>query len=183
METLTQSQAYGFYLENFIKQNIFGLSYCKNDTNKYDISYDKNKLNSNENISIKTCGNTTICCGDILRFYDRDKDYELTIIIVRYKQVKNEKIIKEILEVNYSEELKEILFGSITREILESYVQLIKDIPNGKPCPEQKIVYLKEKNELQQKYNMKINISPKVDSAVQRRVQCSIPNINQLLEK
>lgn len=183
MDTLTQSQSYGFYLENLIKQNVFGLPYCKNDTNKYDISYDKNKLNSNENISIKTCGKMTICCGDILRFYDRDDNHELTIIIVLYTQVNNSKIINEILEVNYSEEFKKILFGSIPLKLLESYVELIKNIPKGKPSTQDKIVYLNIKNELHKKYNMKINISPKVDSAGQRRVQCSIPNINLILEK
>ena len=35
---------------------------------------------------------------------------------------------------------------------------------------------------LQKEYNMCINISPKVDSGSQRRVQCSIPKVDQLLE-
>jgi hypothetical protein len=43
-------------------------------------------------------------------------------------------------------------------------------------------MYKTKKTELQTLYNMKINISPKVDSKTQRRVQCSIPKVDNLLE-
>ena len=39
------------------------------------------------------------------------------------------------------------------------------------------------KQELQARHNMFINISPKVDSKSQRRVQCSIPKMHELFAR
>ena len=175
----TQSQAHGLFWDSEIRQKVFDLPECKNDTKKFDIDCVNNKYNPNENISIKTSGNKNIDCGDILRFYDRDV-LDITMILISYKQTNNHKTILEIIEINYTEELRDILFGTITREILEEYVEQIKQIPTGSVSSECKKEYITCKNELQKKYNMKINISPKVDSKKQRRVQCSIPNFDKL---
>ena len=175
----TQSQSHGLFWDSEIRKKVFDLPECKNDTQKFDICCTKNKYNASENISIKTSGNKNIDCGDILRFYDRDNS-DITIILIRYIQINNTKKITEIIEINYTEELRNILFGTITREILENYVQFIKDIPNGVVTTETKKKYITMKNNMQKIYNMKINISPKVDSKSQRRVQCSIPKINEL---
>ena len=43
------------------------------------------------------------------------------------------------------------------------------------------MIIRKRKKEIQNKYKLKINISPKVDSKTQRRVQCSIPKFQELL--
>jgi hypothetical protein len=180
IDKFTQSQSHGLYWDSEIREKVFCLPVCKNDTLKFDIPRNNNKFNENENISIKTSGNTNIDCGDILRFYDRDGNFDITMILIRYIQINNQKKISEIIEINYSEEFKNILFGTVTRDVLENYVQIIKTIPNGTVSNETKIMYKKLKNELQQKYNMKINISPKVDSKNQRRVQCSIPKIDTL---
>ena len=67
-----QSQNHGFTFENQIRLNIFNLDSESNNTDKYDISSANNIYNSNENISIKTTGNGTICAGDILRFFTYD---------------------------------------------------------------------------------------------------------------
>ena len=60
------------------------------------------------------------------------------------------------------------------------YVEMIKAIPHGIVSAEIKASYKQRKNELQKKHDMRINISPKVDSKGQRRVQCSIPKIDTL---
>ena len=177
----TQSQSHGLFWDSEIREKVFNLPICINDTHKFDIPSDKNRFNPNENISIKTSGNTNIDCGDILRFYDRDIN-EITMILIRYEQILNQKKIKEIIEINYCEEMRRILFGSITRDILENYVLFITQIPHGSVSNDVKNVYKKQKNEIQAKYNMRINISPKVDSKKQRRVQCSIPNFEKILE-
>jgi hypothetical protein len=75
--------------------------------------------------------------------------------------------------------LRDYLFGTITEEILEDYVKAIKNIPRGN---ETNKTYLNEKIILQTKHNMNINISPKVDSTSQRRVQCSIPKLDKILK-
>lgn len=182
IDDFTQSQSHGLFWDSEIRQKVFDLPECKNDTKKFDISCNENKLNSNENISIKTSGNNNIDCGDILRFYDRDHA-DITIIVIRYEQTTNHKAITEIVELNYNDELKTILFGSVTREILEKYVTFVNTISSGKVSKEIKTEYIKMKNEIQKKYNMKINISPKVDSKKQRRVQCSIPKMDTLFQE
>lgn len=184
LSNFTQSQSHGLFWDSEIREKIFLLPPCINDCEKFDIPSSKNHFDSKENISIKTSGNTTIDCGDILRFYSRDvEDNKITIILLKYKQINNTKQINEILEINYSEEFKDILFGSVTKDVLENYVQYVKNIPSGNACNEIKNSYKKLKKEIQEKHNMQINISPKVDSKNQRRVQCSIPNFDKLLMK
>jgi hypothetical protein len=182
VEEFTQSQAHGLFRDSEIREKVFGLNACKNDTKKYDICCLENKFNSTENISIKTSSNNNIDCGDILRFYNGDFTNKYTIILLRYVQIKlptNSKKIKEIIEIDYNIELRDYLFGTITEEILEDYVKAIKNIPRGN---ETNKTYLNEKIILQTKHNMNINISPKVDSTSQRRVQCSIPKLDKILK-
>lgn len=181
---LTQSQAHGFRWENEIKEKVFGLGIEKNNTDKHDICCSNNKYNPNETISIKTTGNTSIDCGDILRFYDYDFSKKHTICCVEYKQVTvDTKRISRIYEIDYSQEMRDMLFGSIPKEELIHYRDNVKKIPNNIKGKEAKEIfnYLEEKKRLQKKYNMKIRISPKVDSK-QSRVQCRIPKFNNNLK-
>lgn len=175
-----QSQSHGLFWDSEIREIVFLIKACKNDTKKYDISCDENRFDTCENISIKTTGGNNIDCGDILRFYDGDFTKKYTIILIIYKQKTNSKQINEIIEINYTEELRNILFGTISRDILEKFATYIKSIPSGNVEKKTKQNYIILKNQLQQKFNMKINISPKVDSKSQRRVQCSIPKIQEL---
>jgi hypothetical protein len=178
----TQSQSHGLFWENEIRTKVFKLGMCINNTKKYDIDCCENIFNCNENVSIKTTCSENMDCGDILRFFDGDlgKDKSYTIILLKYKQLPNKKEIREILEIDYNQNLKDILFGTITRTELEKYVNHIKSIPKGIVSKEVKNEYLKMKTELKSKHNMYINISPKVDSNCQRRVQCSITKLNEL---
>lgn len=180
----TQSQAHGLFWDNEIREKVFGLPSCKNDTKKYDISCFENKYDNNENISIKVSSNNNIDCGDILRFYNGDFSHKYTIILIKYLQNGNQKTINKIIEIDYNEELRNYLFGTITEEILTNYVNIIKAIPKGQKVSEEiKKDYINLKTQLQNIHKMNINISPKVDSKSQRRVQCSIPKISDLLKK
>ena len=178
-----QSQAYGFKKENDIRTICFGLESENNNTNKHDIPCNINKLNNNENISIKTTGGTSIDCGDISRFfnYDFSKDSNNTILIIIYEQKEKTRILKNIIEINYNKKLHDLLFGSISEEQIQDYIKNVKKIPikvNGDKA--KKIFdYLNEKNIIQKKYKMKIGIRPKVDSS-QSRVQCSIPKFLEI---
>jgi len=178
----TQSQSHGLFWDSEIREKVFGLPACKNDTKKYDVCCSENKFNSSENISIKTSSNNNIDCGDILRFYNGDFENQYTIILIRYTQTGNVKQIKEIIEIDYNMDLRNYLFGTITEPILNQYVTQIRSIPHGPVSEDIKKSYKSKKTDLQIKYNMKINISPKVDSKTQRRVQCSIPKVDDLLE-
>lgn len=173
-----QSQSHGFQWQYDITIKVFKLSIVKNDTEKYDIPCKNNMFDKEENISIKVSKTNTIDCGDILRFYDIEN--KTTIILLQYEQIGNTKKIINIYEIDYNKELRDILFGSITKEEINNYVLLIKNIVKGKVINKD---YLQIKKELQIRNNMYINISPKVDNHNQRRVQCSIPHIDVLLIK
>ena len=179
-----QSQKHGFIFENEIRTKVFNLNSTENDTNKYDIPCNKNQLNKNENISIKVTGNNTICCGDILRFYDYDFNNINTIILIKYKQESNLKIVKNIYEINYNKECHKLLFGDLPLDILKEYIFNVKNIPKNIKTREAKthFNYISEKKKIQKEYNLKIQINPKVDSSTQRRVQCSITNFETLLK-
>ena len=183
-EEYTQSQGGGFAWENDIRVNVFGLPKEKNNTDVHDVDCKKNKYNENENVNIKTTCSGNIDCGDILRFYTYDHNYKNTIFLVKYKQDNDYKILEAVYEIDYCKELHKILFGSISELELKKYVNNVKKIPTNVKGNEAKNIfdYLLEKEKLQKKYNMKINISPKVDTS-QSRVQCSIPNFEILCKE
>ena len=183
IENFKQSQSHGLFWDNEIRVKVFGLSQCVNDTKKYDIEAEENKFDPEENISIKTSSNNNIDCGDICRFFNGDFTKKYTIILIRYKQASDTKSVKEIIEIAYTPALRDHLFGSISLNSLEQYVAFIKSIPNGTVIEDVKKEYKMRKVALQKEHNMCINISPKVDSGSQRRVQCSIPKVDQLLEQ
>jgi len=171
-----QSQKHGFDFENEIRTKVFNLNEEINNLNIYDIPAKDNKFNNNENISIKITQNV-IFCSDILRFYNYDFNQQNTIIVGKYTQIGEIKNINEIIEIDYNQELHTYLFGTITKEIIEKYIQMIKEIPNGKVTKDQRDYYLNLKKKLMKDYSMNICINPKVDSKNQRRVQCSIKKI------
>ena len=181
---LGQSQKHGFTWENIIRKIIFELVDIKNDTNIHDIPKSNNKLKEGENCSIKTTGSCTICCGDLLRFYNYDFDDINTIIVIKYTQTDTHKNIKNIYEIDYNKECHKLLFGDLPKEVLERYVKGVKSIPAKTKGNEAKAIfdYIKEKKEIGKKYNHLISINPKVDSS-QSRVQCSINNFEKKLKK
>ena len=183
IENFKQSQSHGLFWDNEIRVKVFGLGQCVNDTKKYDIEAEENKFDPEENISIKTSSNNNIDCGDICRFFNGDFTKKYTIILIRYKQASNTKSVKEIIEIAYTPALRDHLFGSISFNTLQQYVAFIKAIPSGSVIEDVKKEYKMRKVALQKEYNMCINISPKVDSGSQRRVQCSIPKVDQLLKQ
>ena len=174
--TIGQSQKHGFDFENEIRTKVFNLNEEINNLNIYDIPAKDNKFNNNENISIKITQNV-IFCSDILRFYNYDFNQQNTIIVGKYTQIGEIKNINEIIEIDYNQELHTYLFGTITKEIIEKYIQMIKAIPNGKVTKDDRDYYINFKKKLMKDYSMNICINPKVDSRNQRRVQCSIKKI------
>ena len=179
-----QSQKHGFIFENIIRTKVFSLPEEKNDKNTHDIYKALNRFNNNENISIKSSCGKNVDCGDISRFFSYDFKSLNTMIIVRYKQEDTVKKLVECIELNYNKELHTFLFGTITSSVLDEYIGYVKSIPkNCSKSDKASYDYLSRKTELQKKYNMNISISPKVDSGSQRRVQCSIRNIDNIIKQ
>ena len=178
-----QSQSPGFFWENEIREKVFKLTQIKNDVNKYDIKAENNIFDDNENVSIKVSRTYNICCGDICNFYNYDFNCKNTIIYIKYDQIKDIKKIREIYEINYNQEMHKLLFGNIKYKKITNYVDNVKELSNGIISKEIRKNLIITKKYLQTKFNMSININPKIDSNKQRRVQCSIPNIKLFLEK
>ena len=181
----TQSQSHGLFWDSEIRVKVFHLPECINDTRKYDIECGENGYNPSENVSIKATCSDTIDCGDILRFFSNQFEDEkyTNMLILKYQQKSDMKQIQEIIEFKYDSEIQRFLFGTISIFELEQYCNLVKSIPGGSVSQDCKKEYKTQKKELQIKHNMYINISPKVDSKTQRRVQCSIPKISHLFTK
>jgi hypothetical protein len=179
-----QSQKHGFIFENDIREKVFNLPKELNNTHIHDIPKHKNIFNTNENCSIKTTGSHTICCGDILRFYNYNFSEKNTIIVVLYEQTYTHKIIKCIYEINYNETCHKKIFGNLTKHEIEQYIVGVKSIPiHIKGIEAKKIFsYLDVKKKIKKKYNSIIQINPKVDRS-QSRVQCSIPNFETNLKE
>tara|TARA_Y100001958_G_scaffold93013_1_gene63485 strand:+ start:12894 stop:13739 length:846 start_codon:yes stop_codon:yes gene_type:complete len=179
-----QSQAHGFTWENDVRR-VFGLGEESNNTDIHDIPCEKNKFNAHENISIKVAGGSSIDCGDWIRMFNNglDRSSSLTMIIIHYKQQGHQKVIRAIYEVDYNEECHKMLFGTLSLDDINAYDTHIKAIPSGEPGPDTRNQYITMKNDLQKRHRMQCNISPKVDSHNQRRVQCSIPHFTTTLQK
>ena len=182
MSVLTQSQRHGFIFENIIRTMVFNLPEHMNDTNVYDIPCSENPHDPTENVSIKTTGNDTIYCGDIMRFFQYDFSKKNTIIVVQYKQTDTHKVIRHIYQIDYNASCHKHLFGNLTREVLKTYVESVKEIPiKVKGNDAKKIFsYLDAKKDIEKQHIFNIKINPKVDSS-QSRVQCSICNFTKTL--
>lgn len=182
---MQQSQESGFKFENLIKSYIFNLPEDINNTDLHDIPKEKNIFNKDENISIKSTLSNTIYCGDIINFYNYNFDEKNTIILIKYYQINRKKKIEKIYEIDYNKHMFELLFGNLPKQEIQTYIEKIKNIPKNINNEEAKkyFDYINERNILKNKYNQKIQINPKVDSKVQRRVQCSIPNFYNLLKE
>ena len=179
-----QSQGHGFVFENEIRTKVFDLPVEGNSTTVHDIPCSKNKFDENENCSIKTTGSQTICCGDVLRFYNYDFNKKNTIIVINYDQLNDsKKAIKRIYEIDYNKECHKKLFGNLPKDEIKNYVDGVKSIPaKVKGAAALQIYdYKSEKNRLSKKYNNTLQLNPKVDSK-QSRVQCSITNFEQTLK-
>ncbi len=174
-----QSQGHGFFWEAEVVQKVFNLPPKDNDTSKYDISSENNRFGDGH-VSIKTTGSSSVGLGDIIRFYTGDFDSGYSIIIIRYSQKGEKKAIKETIEIAYTKELRDYLFGTAGIDVLQEYVSFVKSIPAG-PVPKPlKDSYKAKKKAIQKGHGMAIGINPKVDSKSQRRVQCSF-NIEKII--
>ncbi|ABT14941.2 hypothetical protein NY2A_B542R [Paramecium bursaria Chlorella virus NY2A] len=183
IEKGVQSQHHGFVFENELRHKVFLIPTRSNDVNTHDISKNQNRFDAIENISIKTTGKKDICCGDIIRFYDYDFSDANTMIVGQYTQTTTHKKIDRIIEIKYDKKLHEVLFGTITRDELIAYVDMVKALPRGRISKSKRDEILSMKKELEKTHGMYIQISPKIDSGNQRRVQCRIRNVDDLVEK
>jgi hypothetical protein len=180
---IKRSQEFGFHIENLVRTLVHKIPIKKNDISIHDISKEENALDSSETQSIKTTSGNQIDCGDVLRLFDYNYTEKHTMIVFCYNQDNSKRIINRILELNMNEEFKKVLFGTVKREDIESLDKYIKSIPKNEKTKTHSDTYKNMAKTLKEKSNGWISYAPKVDSKSQRRLQCSIRNLNEFLEK
>jgi len=169
---------------NIIEKNILSTINAKISRNPTAIF---DGILKNEQISVKTENNKSgLYLGDIKRIYNYDnylkQGLKITLILWKYKQVENYKIMTDIYEININMKVYKFLWGEkkTYEKSLEKYIQNIKNIP--KNINKKKLENIKKEMKMIQQHlqkkikegNGNITINPKIDSKTQRRVQCSI---------
>jgi len=178
-----QIQKHGFTFENEVRWREFGLPESSNSTSVHDIPKEDNTMNPSENVSVKTTGSMTICCGSVLNFMSNyDFDDTNTIIVKRYVQDGDIKKTVRLYEINYNRECHALLFGNLPPDIVKEYVEGVSRIPTKVSGEDARKIYnwTEEKTRLLTGYTNKITINPKVSSN-NSRVQCSISNFEEVL--
>ena len=169
---MPENQQHGFLWESEIKTKVFGLDDSDPYTAVHDVDRCRNTLNPNENVSIKTTGSDTLCMGDALRVFDYEAGVQHTCIAVRYDQHETEKRLNKVYELDLMQ--RQLLWGTITKEDIESLDSLVRSMPAGNRVPDIDRAIKQKKKELNAKSGA-IRFNPKIDSKNQRRLQCSIP--------
>ena len=179
---VTEVQVHGNVFEDIIIREFTGISkkeYDKLKPNGYTSSFDLVKgIITKFNYSIKTTGKMTVECADILKRME-EKDYKL--IVGCYNQRGENKIFHTQYEFFITSDDSLKLWGDMTYEQIEQFVNFVKAIPPGKEGQKNT---LKERNILKKQIQCKnslMKINPKVDSKNQRRVQCSFKLDKMLL--
>jgi hypothetical protein len=174
-EKMAESQRHGFTFENEVLK-AYGLEPSSLPyTRAHDIPADKNTKEP-MNISIKAAGQKSVDMGDILRIWDEAAGTPILLTVLFYQQDGDKKKLKEIYQVDLTES-RALLFGTATKDELQSYVASVKAIPHGEPSAEVRQSYKDGAQALNRKMGF-LQVRPKVDSKSQRRVQCSFPNFH-----
>ena len=179
---VTEVQVHGNVFEDIIIREFTGISkkeYDKLKPNGYTSSFDLVKgIITKFNYSIKTTGKMTVECADILKRME-EKEYKL--IVGCYNQRGENKIFHTQYEFFITSDDSLKLWGDMTYEQIERFVNFVRAIPSGKEGQKNT---LKERNILKEQIQCKnslMKINPKVDSKNQRRVQCSFKLDKMLL--
>ena len=168
-------QAHGNKFEDIVTRERTGLSKKEYDglkKNGYTSSFDLSKgLKVEYDASIKTTGNNTICCSDIMRMM-KHNDYRL--IVGCYDQIDDKKVFHTQYEFFIQPNDYLTLWGDMDFQRVEGFVDFVKNIPEGKEARDSTKFTRDNLQESVSCDKALFSINPKVDSKKQRRVQCSL---------
>ena len=175
-------QNHGLVFEDKVIQRITGmpkLAYQSLLKNGYTSSMDIHKgYNSDHNYSIKTSKDgKAIGCGDILRFTRHCESEPFKIVSAAWTQINNKtKLFNKVFEFDITPKQYAVLWGGITPDKLEPFVNYVKNIPHGSAGQAANKDLWKQKRDIIYEECGKgiATIDAKIDSKSQRRVQCSI---------
>ena len=179
-------QRHGFTWQNEILEHIFKIP--KEDLGKMNYTAEKdlprsaNKL-GDFHVSIKVTGSANkVDMADCLRVFDSVHSNEpLHMIVVVYKQLGAVKKIVDIVEVDLTSASAE-LFGELTRAQIEELDRAVKAVPKGRALSAEERAHLDVLQKGLQAHSGAIQLNRKIDSKVQRRLQCSFNKFQQFLK-
>lgn len=168
-----ERQAHGFIFQDWVVGRFLDMAY----TAEWDIPKKINNF-SHQNISIKTTkwkGN--IGLGDALNQFRINEDFEMLIAFYKDDNGRKKIINMQLLQIP-KEKWKE-LWGNMTEYKIKKLISYIKS-DNGKGLKGDKLNEFRnkvkqDKKELLNDYTGKFSLHQKIDSKIQRRLQCSIP--------
>lgn len=163
---MVEVQNHGFIFENWVKQILKVEKLATKYTQKWDVE-------GEIPISVKFMGLTNALeFGSTIRIWEIEEPF--TLVIGRWKQLKNKKIVKSIDEIKITLNHLKLMKGQITLEEIKEFDKKIKRFPAGKEGQKQGIAFAKEwKNEKKERIGL-LTITHKIDSKNQRRIQCNI---------
>ncbi len=170
---MVEVQNHGFIFENWIKCVLGVEKLASNYTQKWDI------LNETP-ISVKFMGLTNALeFGSTVRIWEINKPF--TLIIGRWEQVENKKIVRSIDEIDITPEVMSKMCGDITLEKIKEFDKKIKKFPAGKRGQKEGIEFAKKWMSQRKDKMGLLTITRKIDSKNQRRIQCNL-NYNNYIK-
>ncbi len=171
---MPEVQLHGFDFENWIKQTFFA-DFTVSYSSKWDVPAQHNSLEvipkefRHLPVSIKTCKNRCpIGFGDALRQFKTDKDFLL--IIGFWEQSGANKNFVAVEAAKITAENWRSLFASLTEESLKLLDSTIKNRETHYAEVRKAVKEIKKSLP-----PTKMILNPKIDSKIQRRLQCSLP--------
>ncbi|WP_395715615.1 hypothetical protein [Prosthecobacter sp.] len=174
---MPEVQSHGFTFEKWVKQQFFG-GYEGSYMQKWDVAAEHNnsvripECFRNLPVSIKTAKRgSPIGLGDVLR--QRQIDQPFVMIVGFWEQTsKTEKRITEVGYARFTADTWESLWGELCVDQLRELDRVVKNLNEHYSTVRQKAKLWKVQAVVR---SCKIVINPKIDSKVQRRIQCSLP--------
>ena len=163
---MSEVQNHGFVFENWIKKVLGVNKLATNYTQKWDVP-------GETPISVKFMGLTNALeFGSTVRIWEIEETF--TLIVGRWEQIGNEKIVKSIDEIQITATLLRKMRGNISLEEIKDFDKAIKKFPAGKKGQEEGISFAKKwKSERENRMGL-LTITHKIDSKNQRRIQCNL---------
>lgn len=163
---MTEVQKHGFDFEDWVKI-ILGV---KNLASKYTQKWD---VPGETPISVKCIGlKNALEFSSTVRIWEINETF--TLVVGRWQQVGNKKIIKSIDEINITPEILRKMRGNISLREVRDFDKKIKSFPTGKDGQRKGIKFTKcWKAERKNRMGL-LTITHKIDSKNQRRIQCNL---------
>lgn len=171
---MAEVQRHGFDFENWVKETFFE-KFDVTYTEKWDVSAEANSLEiipeefRNLPVSIKTCkNNSPIALGDALRQFRNDEDFLFIVGFWEQSGINKNIVSAEAVKVMAKD------WRKLFEPLMEGDLKLLDSTIKNRERHYTEVRKLAK--EIKKSFPpTKIVLNPKIDSKIQRRLQCSLP--------